>query len=66
MVQYRTITKTFTITPTSTVSVDNLIINANTAVTAIAIILSDTVKLISKNSDGSITLQVIETQEFTP
>lgn len=65
MVDYRTIITTFTITPTSTVSVDNLILDNSTSVAAIAAIVSSTIKLLSKNSDGSLTLQITQVQEFT-
>lgn len=65
MVDYRTAIKTITITPDNTVSIDNLVIDLSVSVTAIAKII-DNVKLLSKNEDGSITLQITEVQQFTP
>jgi len=62
-VSYRTITKTFTIAaPTTTPVVDVRILNNSNSVTAIDAIIKSDIRLLSKNSDGSLTFQVVEVQ----
>ena len=62
MAKYHTLIKNVTITPTTTPVVD-LALFATTVTTVVSSHV--TVELVSKNSDGSITLQIIESQQFT-
>lgn len=66
MVQYRTIKRTITLTPTSTVTLDVLALDNSVSVTAIAKVFDMDLTLLSKNTDGTITFQVSEVQQFTP
>ncbi len=63
MVQYRTNVKTQTLTPSTTPVLNVSVISAGTDVTSIQD-SNATIKLLSNNGDGTITIQITEIQEF--